>query len=338
MDSYEATKIVFQRIQTLDPQNASKIMGVLLIQDHGEKEMIRLAFGPESLVHSVILKAKKELNLAASNMPSTPPTPSSPSPFSNPLSISRQNSSSSASSRMIGALNLPSPLSITNSSSFSDYDFQTPADDLITATGYNANSPSTMNSAAPPFYATGEVDLIDELHLQDQLSFLNDASPTLGPKTSDFFYQQHQDLASSPTYPSSWGAAAVVNGLAHRRSCSVSDICIGSDDLGGGFGWKPCLFYARGYCKNGSSCRFLHGGGMAADGGVAVGSPTSKLEMMEQCQELLLRSKSTQQQMGSANFPYSPNKCINYLLQQQQQQLPPDSPRLISIAINTSVS
>ncbi|KAL8555322.1 hypothetical protein ACS0TY_003216 [Phlomoides rotata] len=314
MDAYEATKIVFQRIQTLDPQNASKIMGVLLIQDHGEKEMIRLAFGPESLVHSVILKAKKELNLASSNMPSTPPTPSSPSPFS------RQNSSSS---RMIGALNLPSPLSIANSSTFSDYDFQTPDD---------FNSPSTMNSAAPPFYAPGEVDLIDELYLQDQLSFLNDASPALGPKTSDFFYQ---DLASSPTYPPSWGA---VNGLSpHRRSCSVSDICIGSDDLGGGFGWKPCLFYARGYCKNGTSCRFLHGGGggMAADGGVPVGSPTSKLEMMEQCQELLLRSKSTQQQrlgtesqlLASTNFPYSPNKCINYLLQQQQQQLPPDSPR-----------
>ncbi|XP_059277177.1 uncharacterized protein LOC132031289 isoform X1 [Lycium ferocissimum] len=34
MDAYEATKIVFQRIQNLDPENASKIMGILLIQDH----------------------------------------------------------------------------------------------------------------------------------------------------------------------------------------------------------------------------------------------------------------------------------------------------------------
>lgn len=334
MDAYEATKIVFQRIQNLDPQNASKIMGFLLIQDHGEKEMIRLAFGPESLVQSVILQAKKELNL---NMPSTPPTPSSPSPFSNPLSLSRQNSCSSASSRMIGGVNLPSPLSIanhsstapsswTNSSSFSD--FQT-TDDLISPSTYNGSSPSTMNSAAAPFYGGGEVDLIDELHLQEQLSFLND-----GPKSSDFFYQQQQDLSSSPTgtdpllfpsYPASWGGGAA---MLHRRSCSVSDICLGSDDLSGGFGWKPCLFYARGFCKNGTSCRFLHGegGGGTADGGAVVGSP-SKFEMMEQCQELM-RSKSTQQQQLT-NFPYSPlsaNKCMNFLLQ-QQQQLPPDSPR-----------
>ncbi|KAL0456123.1 UNVERIFIED_CONTAM: Zinc finger CCCH domain-containing protein 53 [Sesamum latifolium] len=361
MDAYEATKIVFQRIQTLDPQNASKIMGVLLIQDHGEKEMIRLAFGPESLVHSVILKARKELGLASSNMPSTPPTPSSPSPFSNSLSLSRQNSCSSssaaaaaASSRLLGGVSLPSPLSIasqscswTNSSSFSSSDFQSP-DDLISPSGYNGSSPSTMNSAAAPFYASGEVDLIDELQLQDQLSFLNDSSPPLGPKSSDFFYQQQQDLASSPTgndplmfpsYPTApWGGSAAVNGLSHRRSCSVSDICMGSDDLSGGFGWKPCLFYARGYCKNGTSCRFLHGegGGGLADGGAVVGSP-SKFDMMEQCQDIL-RSKSTQQQrlaadsqlMATANFPYSPlpaNKCMNFLL---QQQLPPaDSPRAL---------
>ncbi|KAL1545260.1 zinc finger CCCH domain-containing protein 53-like [Salvia divinorum] len=311
MDAYEATKIVFQRIQNLDPQNASKIMGFLLIQDHGEKEMIRLAFGPESLIQAVIIQAKKDLNL---NMPSTPSSPSPSSPFTNPLSLSRQNS---CSSRMIGGVNLPSPLSITNhsstapsswtnSSNFSD--FHT-SDDLISPSTYNGSSPpSTMNSAAAPFYVGAEVDLIDELHLQDQLSFLNDASPQ---KSSDFLYQDSTE--SDPML--FWG------GGAHRRSCSVSDICLQTDDLGGGFGWKPCLFYARGFCKNGTSCRFLHGEG---DGG-AAGSP-SKFEMMEQCQELM-RSKSTQQLMASANFPYSPlpaNRCMNFL---QQQQLAPDSPR-----------
>ncbi|XP_047981275.1 zinc finger CCCH domain-containing protein 53-like [Salvia hispanica] len=238
MDAYEATKIVFQRIQNLDPQNASKIMGFLLIQDHGEKEMIRLAFGPESLIQTVIIQAKKDLNL------NTPSTPSSPSP-SSPFSLSRQNSTS----RMIGGVNLPSPLSITNHSS-SWTNSSNFSDDLISPSTYNGSSPpSTMNSAAAPFYVGAEVDLIDELHLQDQLSFLNDAPP-------------------------------------HRRSCSVSDICLQTDDLGGGFGWKPCLFYARGFCKNGTSCRFLHGEG----------------EMME-----------------PLNFPFSPNRCINFQ--------PPDSPR-----------
>ncbi|CBI28616.3 unnamed protein product, partial [Vitis vinifera] len=240
MDAYEATRIVFSRIQNLDPENASKIMGLLLIQDHGEKEMIRLAFGPEALVHSVILKARKELGIS-SNTPSTPSTPSSPSPFlsNNPLSQSRQTSFSSTSS--------PSSFSV-----FSDFQ---PQDDLI-----------SPNSAA-------------------------------------------------------------ANGLPHRRSCSVSDICLASDDPASGFGWKPCLYFARGYCKNGTSCRFLHGGDSASvvgsEGAAMVGSP-SKIEMMEQCHELL-RSKSAQQQrlaaasqiMASASFPYSA-KCMNFLLQQQQ--------------------
>ncbi|CAI9764997.1 unnamed protein product [Fraxinus pennsylvanica] len=322
MDAYEATKIVFQRIQSLYPENASKIMGILLLQDHGEKEMIRLAFGPESLIHSVILKARKDLGLASSNTPSTPSSP--PSPFGNSLSLSTSWANSS----------------------FSDFQTQ---DDLTSPgsapVAYNATTPSAMNSAAPPFYATGEVDLIDELHLQDQLSFLNDGSPLLMPKSPDIFYSQ-QDLASSPSgngggegllFPSyggatdNWGGDSF-SGLPHRRSCSASDVCLCPDDLGGGFGWKPCLYFARGYCKNGTSCRFVHGEN-GADDAAMVGSP-SKFEMMEQCQQLL-RSKSMQQQrlaaasqlMASTNFPYSPgatNRCMNLLLQQQLQA---ESPR-----------
>lgn len=347
MDSYEATRVVFSRIQKLDPENASKIMGLLLIQDHGEKEMIRLAFGPESLVHAVILKAKKELGIS-----STPSTPSSPSPFNNPLSLSRQNSSSSASSRFLNGVNLPSPLSIpnpssgiaswANNSSFSDFHGHEDLISPISAATPNgvSNSNSTMNSSAAPFYGGGEIDLVTDFHLQDQLSFLNEGS--------DLYYPQ-PDLASSPNgsggdamYFPSYGG-----GVHHRRSCSVSDICLGSEDPSGGFGWKPCLYYARGYCKNGTSCRFLHHGGLAdADGGAAmVGSP-NKMEMMEQCHELL-RSKSAQQQrlaaasqlMASANFPYSPgtaNKCVNFLLH-QQQPLQNDSPRASALMMGEEI-
>jgi len=63
MDAYEATKVVFSRIQALDPDHAAKIMGFLFIQDHGEKEMIRLAFGPEALLHTVMAEASKDLGL-----------------------------------------------------------------------------------------------------------------------------------------------------------------------------------------------------------------------------------------------------------------------------------
>ncbi|KAL6557658.1 hypothetical protein OROMI_018008 [Orobanche minor] len=219
-------------------------------------------------------------------MPSTTPS----SPFTNHLrhsSLSR----------------LPSPFSLTNNQSSS-----TPA----------ISSPWKKSKSSD----NREVDLIDELQLQDQLPFLNDG-PT--KRTSDFFYQQHHDLAMRPTggndpllFPAStaWGGAS---GLHHRRSYSVSDVCLGSEDMsGGGFWWKPCLFYARGYCKNGTSCRFLHGEEAAADFG----------DVVEQHCEEMLRSKSSRQHLLASNsFPFSSsaNKRMNFL------QFPPDSPRGLMI-------
>ncbi|XP_047176477.1 zinc finger CCCH domain-containing protein 53-like isoform X2 [Vigna umbellata] len=320
MDGYEATRIVFLRVQTLDPENASKIMGLLLLQDHGEKEMIRLAFGPEALVHSVIVKARKELGLPL-NSPPTPSTPPSPSPF-----LPRQNSTSSR----LGVINLPPSLTIPNPSSTSSSwptmsELQTP-DSLMSPNNLVVGSSTSSSSLS--FYANGGSDPIDDFQLQDQLSFLNDGSAHAHKNNPDLFYPCHSDLSSSPTaasdptlFPSfDWG------GSLHRRSCSVNDVCLGSEDSNSGLGWKPCLYFARGYCKNGTSCRFLHGGLGDADAAAPaamVGSP-SKLEMMEQCHELF-RAKSSQQQrlaaasqfMASSTFPCSP-KCMNLLLQQQQ--------------------
>ncbi|KAL1802660.1 hypothetical protein ACET3Z_031307 [Daucus carota] len=312
MDSYEATKIVLSRIQNLDPENATKIIGLLLIQDHGEKEMIRLAFGPESLVHSVILKARKDLGLFSSkNSPlSSPSTPCSPLPFS------RQNSSNS---RVFNGVNLPSPLSIPNpngvfspNSFLSHYKSPNGGSNI----GNVSCLSSAMNSSAIPFYGNGEnSDLIDEV----QMPFLND-----GLNSNDFYYPQ-PDLVSSPDsssvdamlFNSSWGGAN------HRRSCSVSDICLNSEDPSGGFGWKPCLYFAKGYCKNGANCRFVHGGGLSDSDGISnmVGSP-NEIDMMERCQELL-RSKSVQQQRlaatsqfmsGGSSFSYSPRAAAALMM------------------------
>ncbi|XP_022941628.1 zinc finger CCCH domain-containing protein 53-like isoform X1 [Cucurbita moschata] len=330
MDSYEATRIVFSRIQNLDPENASKIMGFLLIQDHGEKEMIRLAFGPEALLHSVILKTRKDLGLPSTNSPST--TSSSPSPFS----LSRQSSSTS-SSRF--GINLPPSLTIPSPSSSS----------VSWATGFSPELQNSDDHLISPgnlplgssCFSAGEApvtDMIDEFQLQDQLSFLNEGSPTIGVKNSDLFFPP-VDLSSSPTgggFGSYGGDGTWSGGVVHRRSYSVNDASLGTEDLNSGLGWKPCLYYARGFCKNGTSCRFLHSGlGDADGGGAAVGSP-SKIEMMDQCHELL-RSKSSAQQrlaaasqlMASANaFPYSP-KSINFLLQQHQS----DSQRAAAAAL-----
>ncbi|PON80719.1 Splicing factor-like protein [Parasponia andersonii] len=64
MDFPDSAKEVYSRIQKLEPENVSKIIGYLLLQEHGERDLIRLAFGPDNLIYSLINKAKTELGLS----------------------------------------------------------------------------------------------------------------------------------------------------------------------------------------------------------------------------------------------------------------------------------
>ncbi|KAI3870545.1 hypothetical protein MKX03_022738, partial [Papaver bracteatum] len=80
MDLSESMIIVFNRIQKLEPENASKIIGYLLVQEHSDREMIRLAFGPDNLILSLITKAKNVLRLSPKQLsPQISPTMSSES-------------------------------------------------------------------------------------------------------------------------------------------------------------------------------------------------------------------------------------------------------------------
>ncbi|KAM1149689.1 hypothetical protein ACFX15_029560 [Malus domestica] len=269
MDSYEATKIVFSRIQSLDPENASKIMGYLLLQDHGDKEMIRLAFGPETLLHNLILNAKTQLSLVPSDNPTTTYTTTSATftPISRPTPLSLSSSSYSSSSTLWSLSNSVCP-SAASSPSYAN---------ILTK---NTNPTSLCASSS---------EVGDKYQFQSNLSFLSD------PKTDDLFY--------------------------------------GSEDLNSGGGWKPCLYYSRGFCKNGSTCRFLHGGSS-----VNVVSP-GNANVIEQCQEIIRSNAAAQQQKLAAvsqfmagrggdasSFPY--NKCMDFLTQQQN-----DSPRSAASAL-----
>ncbi|WCJ36864.1 Zinc finger CCCH domain-containing protein 53 [Euphorbia peplus] len=331
MDSYEATKMVFSRIQGLDPENASKIMGYLLLQDHGDKEMIRLAFGPENLLQSLILQAKTHLGYSSNTSPSTPSSPSSFNPTSRPTSLSISSSRLSSNSNNCFDITNPSspssnswPLLSPNSNSSLSYA------SIVNGNGsgnsHNTNNNNTNGSLSSSMslsngfpYTNNSTtsDFIDEFQLQDHLSFLNES------KTDDLF-DPRLDLSMSPT---NYGEN--MNTHLHRRSFSVPGMCFGGEDPNSGFGWKPCLYFARGFCKNGTSCRFLHGNESGVDVN-SVGSP-GKLSEFEQCQEQLIRSKAAaiaaaQQQKlasaaqfmsggASASLPY--NKCMNFLLQQQ---------------------
>ncbi|CAN4110162.1 unnamed protein product [Withania somnifera] len=91
MDFSESTKVVYNRIQKLEPGNVSKIIGYLLLQDHGEQDMIRLAFGPDYSIHSLIKKAKNDLGLSskpAISGPLSPPLVNRALPIDVPLKFS----------------------------------------------------------------------------------------------------------------------------------------------------------------------------------------------------------------------------------------------------------
>jgi hypothetical protein len=307
MDSYEAANMVFSRIQNLEPENASKIMGYLLLQDYGEKEMIRFAFGPETLLHNLILYAKTQLGFLSNKTSSSPFIPSSrPSPLSIPSSRITNNN----------GFDITNPCSPSTSS----WHFSTPNSTSPLSYASVVNGASSINASSTPFQPTVSLsnafpysnnnssasDLVDEYELQDRFSFLNDSK-------TDGLFDPRAELATSPPEYGDNGS--------HKRSFSVPDTCVGSEDSNSGFGWKPCLYFSRGFCKNGSGCRFVHGD--SADTAAIVGSP-GELYEFEQCLQIL-RSKAAAQQkklaaasqfMAGANF-LSHNKSLDFLHQQQ---------------------
>ncbi|KZV43288.1 zinc finger CCCH domain-containing protein 22 [Dorcoceras hygrometricum] len=87
----------------------------------------------------------------------------------------------------------------------------------------------------------------------------------------------------------------------HRRSCSANDAAFLSnlEDKGGGCGfvWRPCVYFTRGFCKNGSTCKFLHSD--IGDGeGIEVETPSKNNSAFDE----LLRVQALQQRRScSAN-------------------------------------
>ncbi|CAL4911866.1 unnamed protein product [Urochloa decumbens] len=213
MDAWEATKVVFERVRALDPDNASKMMGKLLIQDNSDRELIRLAFGPDHLLHAFVSSARAEL-------PAKPASPPSPPVLSSPWGGCGE---------------------------------------------YDGGGPSPG----------GGVD-------------------HQSPFGGDAFYPENEYGCWSPA---SGG---------YRRSLSLSDAEAGA--------WRPCVYFARGYCKNGSSCRFLHDDLPVLDDSTAA----AEQEMA------VMRAKALDAERMASAFPFSSlprpkGISLNFLLHHQQQ-------------------
>ncbi|XP_022932409.1 zinc finger CCCH domain-containing protein 18-like [Cucurbita moschata] len=82
MELSEYRKIVFHRISKIDPENVENIICFLLLHDHYDQEMARLALAPDHDIQQVVHLVKTQLHLLAlRSMPapvsSPPPSPSS---------------------------------------------------------------------------------------------------------------------------------------------------------------------------------------------------------------------------------------------------------------------
>ncbi|KAI3449999.1 hypothetical protein Pfo_006664 [Paulownia fortunei] len=320
MDTYEATKVVMSRIQSLDPENASKIMGYILIQDQGEKEMIRLAFSPETLLQSYINQAKVGLGLP-SNSPSTPLShpirPNNPFPQNSPRIMIPNNGfhlSNPSSPAAAFQTSRPRPIS---------YAAVLDSSNIVTNNSINNGSDS------PSLHFYGGNDFGDEFfsggvhhQVQDQLPFHDDSvvDPIMSPsgRSDSLVFPYGEDVNGIPSpHPHPF----------HRRSCSVNDAAFLSnlEEGGGGNGflWRPCMYFARGFCKNGSTCKFLHSdiGGVAA---IDVGSPSKNASGFDE----LLRMKALQHQRfalmaSGGHHPFAYNKCMESLTENLRSDLSP---------------
>ncbi|PIA58164.1 hypothetical protein AQUCO_00500237v1 [Aquilegia coerulea] len=219
METSESTKIVYDRIRSLEPDLVSKIVGFILLQDNGENEMIRYAFGSDQAIHSLIANAKLGLlNISPKHAQATPMPPSSLNLAPNselPMQFTPFSPASSRPFSSPGTLRVPPPYwdPLAMEQSVHNMDF------------------------IPPAYSDS---ISDDYRFQNQPQFLSledhlDAVNPVG-----------QDFSSNYFYPDAPLGSMSVRG--NRRSPSLPEFPV-----------KACHYYQKGYCKHGSNCRYFHG-------------------------------------------------------------------------------
>ncbi|KAK2648295.1 hypothetical protein Ddye_015784 [Dipteronia dyeriana] len=230
MDFTESTKVVYNRIQKLEPENVSKIIGYLLLQDQGERDMIRFAFSPDLLIHSLINEAKSKLGLLCK-----PPPVVVVSPPISPSQLSNKNNAS-----VVAGLPMQ----------FEPYS---------PASTRPVSSPVAIRAAASPFWDQhhhsqvtadqqniefvqqgGYSDSVpDDYRFQNQMQFL-----TLEDQQLESVNSVNSDFSNNYFYQEpSLGVRTST-----RRSPSLPEFPV-----------KVCHYFNKGFCKHGNNCRYFHG-------------------------------------------------------------------------------
>ncbi|KAI4305024.1 hypothetical protein L6164_028415 [Bauhinia variegata] len=322
MASFEATGLVMTKIKNFDPENASKIMGYLLMSLE-DGDLVRLACSPDHVLHSIFFRVKSHLGLS-SNISSTPSPlsplnpiarPSSSNPFSqssprianNDLDFTRNQGSPSSSSHAWPLSGFPSnPISPKSSPLLSYEDIRAGA----------VPSPSFSPRVNGDCYPSS--DFVEGNQMGEYFSFLNESV-----KNEDLVDPRLELGHGVPNWPS------INNGIGHfhKRSYSASEVPFGADEVGSPIGSKTCLYFARGFCKNGNNCKFAHSvltdSPEASSGSAIVGSP-SRFEWFQQQRDEFMRLKAVQKQrLAALQAQHLPGgsssaseKYFNFLMQQ----------------------
>ncbi|KAL9234796.1 hypothetical protein vseg_009622 [Gypsophila vaccaria] len=273
MESYEASRTVFTRIQSIDPEHASKIMGYILL-NHSQTDMLNFSYAPESLLLSLVTRAKSDLGISSNTFCA--------SPVSNPISISRPN---------------PLSLPITSPRLCNGFHSSSPNSPSIWSPHHSSINPNFKSSS---FSSNGglfggsfnegsnNVSYLDDFTLKDENLGSFGSDPVILPSKNVDFSDQTMDL------PSMNGENSGGN-LLHRRSLSMNESYLGVNE-------GNCMYYTRGYCKNGSNCKFVH------EDEFGVGSPSNYEYDVGgyESDELLFRSKLAHQHRLAAHLmPFS---------------------------------
>ncbi|KAF9621291.1 hypothetical protein IFM89_018508 [Coptis chinensis] len=214
MDFTEATKNVYDRIQTLEPDHVSKIIGYLLLQDNGERYMIRLAFGPDISIQSLITQAKLELGLSPKPgiLAPIPPASINPTPTSDlPLQFTLFSPASSHPFSSPATLRVAppywDPLVMVDQQPLHNMDFISPAYSDTISNDYRFHNQAQFFS------------------LEDQLDAVNHSGHDF---SSNFFYPD--------------GTLGNMSARTSRRSPSLPEFPV-----------KACHYFNKGFCKHGST-------------------------------------------------------------------------------------
>lgn len=329
MGSYEATNVVLSKVKNFDPENASKIMGYILMNLE-EYELVRLACCPDHVLHNLVVRVKTHLGMTLS-------TPSSPSPL-NPISRITSNSTNP----FTKSRNPSSPSSnVWPPPSFQKNPISPKFNPLLSFDNNNIQgvgvglggscsssfSPRVINNGGG-----GDCDFVDEQQLNEYFPFLNE------PSNGEDLVDPRLEMNLGPQNWISGNNGDNTHNI-HRRSYSANDASFVCEESGLGFGFKPCLYFARGFCKNGATCKFVHGDSIDANTGAIVGSP-SKFDGFEQHEEFLRFKAAQHQRMVAASqlaaggtSPSSYDKYIDFLMQQHSDNQRLDENNLFSLFV-----